>query len=985
MKTLHWLLILWCFCTFFTACSDDDEPIKSDPSDQELLYVGENRTIILEQQTKGFHSPEFICKIKAEDGTVFTRKGEHVRLEGQSILTLHTGLAKGIYRLLALEFPEVIDASSDTTWTEYGLGCRIDVSDLGNVKVIDHFNSSLNFSGSGTKDDPYIISSNSHLKTLRNIVNDQYQNEEITFNTYFKQTANIDMDKASWESDHDNGWYPIGSQPNNPFRGVYDGDGYSIKNLWCTRPYSSGIGLFGFVEHAYIKNVQMVNPRMEGIYAVGSLVGGCVSAGNRADTTLISSCSTTKGYVKGPTGSVGNGGLVGVLDMKGVLLVNDCINESTTVSGDYAVGGILGAGSLYSYTNVQQSENHASISSLHTGAGGIVGSVDSLYVLACTNTGNITGATDYDSSDSNSGGLGTGGIAGGTGISFIYASNNEGNISGHTGVGGIIGSARTGAEELLFNNTLVKGSSNTGNIEGETSVGGICGEAQFGGYMVYNTGNVLAKSSDAYVGGIAGNTSISVVHNVLNQGKVTASSSHCAGGIVGKTTWGAFFACQNYGDMEVSADYAGGVVGLAGNYTMVNYCSNMANIHNSRKGPTGGVIGEIGDPRKWSPMDIVSCVLGSVECVLGIAGPLIAVAGETLEGASGAAHVLHNIAHVLHVPETVTDFALIATDLCLWLYGIYAMVEEKDLQLMKSTLSAKASGNVNEVAQAMSNIRNGYAWSGSILAEGLKTEVSKLQLENLNNVLTFYEASEDNNVTVNYNINHKREERYEKIEKSREIQEIVQKCITGACCVGGLIAGIAGIAFSGGATASVAIASIGGIITIVGGANAIIEGATDYQNNAVVVSQCFNIGEIKTGNADKVGGILGHAQQFCEITDCLNVGPFNGESTNVGGVVGRADSRSVLKRCLNVGKDWHCVIPSIGNAVTLEALYYYDPNYDFSNPYGTKLSLTELYNKKSYQKWDFDGECAKWQLQENEGYFPIPYHSEMEEPISEEE
>ena len=549
--------------------------------------LGKTGLLLCKDQTKNFHSSEYRCKIKAEDGTIFTRQGEHVRLGGSSTLTFQTGLRPGIYRLLALEYPELNNASSDTTWVEYGLGCRIEISNMGDVKILDNYNSSLNFSGKGTKEDPYIISSYSHLKNLRNIINDQRQNQEVTNHTYFQQMASIDMDKASWDSDHNEGWYPIGAQPTNPFRGVYDGNGYSIKNLWCKRPNSSGVALFGFVEHAYIKNVKMVNPKMEGNYAVGSLVGASVTAGNKADTTFLSSCSTSQGYIKGGAGSVGNGGLIGVVDMKSVLLMDNCINENTDVSGDYAIGGLLGAGSLYSYTNIQQSENHASISSMHSGAGGLVGSVDSLYALACTNTGYIIGATEYKTSDKSSGGFGAGGIAGGTGISFIFASTNQGKIKGHTGVGGIIGSTRLGSDELLFNNTLLKGCSNEGDVEGQTAIGGICGESQFGGYMVYNTGNITAQGSDAYIGGIVGNTSIAVIHNVLNQGTINANSGHCAGGIVGKTTWGAIFACQNYGDMKVSANYAGGVIGLAGNYTMVNYCSNLAKVHNSGKGSSG--------------------------------------------------------------------------------------------------------------------------------------------------------------------------------------------------------------------------------------------------------------------------------------------------------------------------------------------------------------------------------------------------------------
>lgn len=989
MKALNWLIYLGCICALFTACHDKDEPIDI-PDDSNILFAGENRTITLQDQTKNFHSSEYRCKIKAEDGTIFTRQGEHVRLGGLSTLTFQTGLRPGIYRLLALEYPELNNASSDTTWVEYGLGCRIEISNMGDVKILDNYNSSLNFSGKGTKEDPYIISSYSHLKNLRNIINDQRQNQEVTNHTYFQQMASIDMDKASWDSDHNEGWYPIGAQPTNPFRGVYDGNGYSIKNLWCKRPNSSGVALFGFVEHAYIKNVKMVNPKMEGNYAVGSLVGASVTAGDKADTTFLSSCSTSQGYIKGGAGSVGNGGLIGVVDMKSVLLMDNCINENTDVSGDYAIGGLLGAGSLYSYTNIQQSENHASISSMHSGAGGLVGSVDSLYALACTNTGNIIGATEYKTSDKSSGGFGAGGIAGGTGISFIFASTNQGKIKGHTGVGGIIGSTRLGSDELLFNNTLLKGCSNEGDVEGQTAIGGICGESQFGGYMVYNTGNITAQGSDAYIGGIVGNTSIAVIHNVLNQGTINANSGHCAGGIVGKTTWGAIFACQNYGDMKVSANYAGGVIGLAGNYTMVNYCSNLAKVHNSGKGPTGGVIGEIGDPREWSAMDIVSCVLGSVECVLGVAGPMIAVSGKALEkSASATAKVFGKITHVLHIAETGLEYALIATDTSLFFYGIYEMVEEKEIELMKSSLQAKTNEAVSKVSQTMSNIRSGHAWSLSLLSDGLTTEVAQMQVANTNDVLSFYEKSDDNNTTVNFNINNKREERYKEIEKSRKIQSIVQKCIAGACCVAGAAIAIASMVVTAGTSAAAVLAVAAPIVTVVGGANAVIEGATDYQNNAVVVSQCFNVGEIKVDKVDKVGGVLGHAQQFCEITDCVNAGPFNGKATTkTGGVVGRADSRSVIKNCLNVGKNWNYVIYSTGDAVTTSNLYYYDPYLEIpsgelppSGFFGKYLTLDKLYKEDTYKEWAFNGDFARWQVKNSKGYFPIPYHSEMEETI----
>ena len=61
---------------------------------------------------------------------------------------------------------------------------------------------------------------------------------------------------------------------NKPFTGIFDGNGHTIKNLWAKRENSAGIALFGYTEKAILKNIRIENPRMEGNFAVGALVGG---------------------------------------------------------------------------------------------------------------------------------------------------------------------------------------------------------------------------------------------------------------------------------------------------------------------------------------------------------------------------------------------------------------------------------------------------------------------------------------------------------------------------------------------------------------------------------------------------------------------------------------------------------------------------------------------------------------------------------------
>ena len=94
-------------------------------------------------------------------------------------------------------------------------------------------------------------------------------------------------------------------------------------------------------------------------------------------------------------------------------------------------------------------------------------------------------------------------------------------------------------------------------------------------------------------------------------GKIYSSASGsvealkgAAGGIVGKTSFGALFGCQNFGTLNVTSTYTGGIAGWVGNYTVANYCFNGGTINDSGNRSTGGIIGEAGDAREWTGMDI---------------------------------------------------------------------------------------------------------------------------------------------------------------------------------------------------------------------------------------------------------------------------------------------------------------------------------------------------------------------------------------------
>lgn len=120
---------------------------------------------------------------------------------------------------------------SDVTWYRY-----IDKNPDDSLKeeekkaFLSAMDEKYNFSGSGTEDDPFLISSYDDICRLRDCVN-----YNVTYkNQWFKQTADIVFP--------DENWTPIGSlDANYSFMGVYDGNGHVIENIKCE---NENAGLF---------------------------------------------------------------------------------------------------------------------------------------------------------------------------------------------------------------------------------------------------------------------------------------------------------------------------------------------------------------------------------------------------------------------------------------------------------------------------------------------------------------------------------------------------------------------------------------------------------------------------------------------------------------------------------------------------------------------------------------------------------------------
>ena len=185
------------------------------------------------------------------------------------------------------------------------------------------------FTGAGTFESPYQISTAAQLATMRDLVN-MGEAPYAESGTYYKLIFNINLSGPLYSTGA--GWAPIGTYaPNAPFRGTFDGGDYTISNLTINRT-SDYNGLFGYVSGGTIKNLGLANVDIAGGGNNGGVAG-------RIENSTVSSC-----YVSGKVRGNGNatGGLVGV--NVGDSTVINCYTTAE-LRGNERVGGIVGSNS----------------------------------------------------------------------------------------------------------------------------------------------------------------------------------------------------------------------------------------------------------------------------------------------------------------------------------------------------------------------------------------------------------------------------------------------------------------------------------------------------------------------------------------------------------------------------------------------------------------------------------------------------------------
>ncbi|MBQ7622190.1 MAG: hypothetical protein IJS66_00435 [Bacteroidales bacterium] len=337
--------------------------------------------------------------------------------------------------------------------------------------------------GTGTEEDPYLITSPEDLIELSLKVNTAGDNAYAS--KYYRQAGTINMSGKSFT--------PIGNTQDTPFKGHYNGGGNSITNLSTAGTDSSNpaSGVFGYAIDAEISNVVIRKRTNTGDF---NRVGGLVGFAQRC---TISECQ----YVEGELTASQNicGGLVGQLS-GGTISHCDISGAKVTSTGPY-VGGIVGwctGNGTIKNCNVLDSSTIKGTN----GVGGICGRLDygTIKTCKCKGTSWVEGS-----------GYGVGGVCGWSIAENPCVIDNcymqeKSRAKGQYSISGILGYAYPNASKSI---TLINCGVGSGYIhsttcdtggdvsKGDCMNGGICG------WLRASNANVTAKVINcfAYVSG----------------------------------------------------------------------------------------------------------------------------------------------------------------------------------------------------------------------------------------------------------------------------------------------------------------------------------------------------------------------------------------------------------------------------------------------------------------------------------------------------
>ncbi len=351
---------------------------------------------------------------------------------------------------------------------------------------------------------------------------------DLDFNdpsSYYSGTVN-----TSWTTG--DGWVPIGNS-STEFTGDFNGNSYTISNLYINRSLTDYVGLFGYIK----SNSQINNIYLEDVNVTGNTYVGGLS-GRLRDSTASGS------YVSG----------------------------SVSGSGGY-VGGLFGYSDYYS--GITDSNTNVSVSGT-TRVGGLIGSFNDSELSYCNSEGSVLGSSDY-----------VGGLIG-------YNSNSDVNYSSSSSNAESTGDYVGGLAGYNYYDAIIYSGYAEGYVSGVNRVGGLVGNNSGSSFIKksYSTGDVYGTGER--VGGLVGYNSNSEIYNSYSASDVSGTINQ-VGGLVGYNYYNAVISnSYSVGVVSGTGSYVGGLVGDSSSSDEISsYWDTQTSGQSTSAGGTGKTTSEM--------------------------------------------------------------------------------------------------------------------------------------------------------------------------------------------------------------------------------------------------------------------------------------------------------------------------------------------------------------------------------------------------------
>ena len=215
--------------------------------------------------------------------------------------------------------------------------------------------------GSGTENDPYIISTGAQLALLRNIVNESDAKYDELYKTaygeraegavvsgnnlthkrlsgkYFKLVNDIDMSGKNMGKGIGNS---TGNSQTFTFAGNFDGGGHIIRNYYTSYAWDlRAMGLFGITEDATVTNLGMENAKIS-VANKSTAFGYAVLIGKAYGSLNLSNCYVRNSTVE-VSGSVGADTDMGLGILTGAIGYDKSSGSIHNINNCYAVNNTM--------------------------------------------------------------------------------------------------------------------------------------------------------------------------------------------------------------------------------------------------------------------------------------------------------------------------------------------------------------------------------------------------------------------------------------------------------------------------------------------------------------------------------------------------------------------------------------------------------------------------------------------------------------------